>query len=338
MEREPFFEEILGKDNLISYASVPEFYEIVKEIKPFIMHRQTSGQPEMPFVPPIVEQVKHVISTSIFGHVDETIKLSRVIYISNHMQHCAGVFGSNIRLIAIPVEAPLTKDNLRQELDIPEDAFVFGRLGRDDNDIYDPVNLIGVSEVEDENTYFVALAPSEFLKDKAKELGINNIRYVDKTLDDVRISKFYNTLNVLAHSRKDGECNPGNIWEGFAHGKPVVSHYGIPYNGHIQEIGNCGFVVGRRDNFHNVWQNLNPSSVPDILEYARSIGVENFTCEDSTNSIKNNQEEYTRVMQAFKDGTIDYNRMSANCVKRWKRQSTPELITQQHLDLYEEFL
>ena len=336
LEREPFFEEILGKENLISYASVPEFYEIIKEIKPFIMHRQTSGQPEMPFVPPIVEQVKHVISTAIFGHVDETVPLSRVIYISNHMQHCAGVFGPTIRMIGIPVEAPLTQENLREELNIPQDAFVFGRLGRDDNDIYDPVNLIGFSQVEDDNTYFVALAPSDFLKDKATELDINNIRYVDKTVDDVRISKFYNTLDVLAHSRKDGECNPGNIWEGFAHGKPVVSHYGIPYNGHIQEIGNCGFVVGRKDNFHNVWQNLNPSSITDILEYARSIGVENFTCEDSSNSIKNNQEEYTRVMQAFKDGTIDYNRMSANCIKRWKRQATPELITKQHLDLYEE--
>ena len=336
LEREPFFEEILGKENLISYASVPEFYEIIKEIRPFIMHRQTSGQPEMPFVPPIVEQVKHVISTAIFGHVDETVPLSRVIYISNHMQHCAGVFGPTIRLIGIPVEAPLTQESLREELNIPQDAFVFGRLGRDYNDIYDPVNLIGFSEVEDDNTYFVALAPSDFLKDKATELGITNIRYVDKTVDDVRISKFYNTLNVLAHSRKDGECNPGNIWEGFAHGKPVVSHYGIPYNGHIQEIGNCGFVVGRKDNFHNVWQNLNPSSITDILEYARSIGVENFTCEDSSNSIKNNQEEYTRVMQAFKDGTIDYNRMSANCIKRWKRQATPELITKQHLDLYEE--
>ena len=336
LEREPFFEEILGKENLISYASVPEFYEIIKEIKPFIMHRQTSGQPEMPFVPPIVEQVNHVISTAIFGHVDESIPLSRVIYISNHMQHCAGVFGPTIRMIGIPVEAPLTQENLREELNIPQDAFVFGRLGRDDNDIYDPVNLIGFSQVEDDNTYFVALSPSDFLKDKATELGITNIRYVDKTVDDVRISKFYNTLNVLAHSRKDGECNPGNIWEGFAHGKPVVSHYGIPYNGHIQEIGNCGFVVGRKDNFHNVWQNLNPSSITDILEYARSIGVENFTCEDSSNSIKNNQEEYTRVMQAFKDGTVDYNRMSANCIKKWKRQATPELITKQHLDLYEE--
>ena len=338
LEREPFFEEILGKENLISYASVPEFYEVIKEIKPFIMHRQTSGQPEMPFVPPIVEQVDHVISTSIFGHVDESIPLSKVIYISNGMQHCAGVFGKNIRLIGIPVEAPLSDENLRSELDIPDTAFVFGRIGRDDNDIHDPVNLVSFAEVENENTYFVALSPSEVLKEKADDLGITNIRYVDKTLDDVRISKFFNTLDVLAHSRKDGECNPGNIWEGFAHGKPVISHYGIPYNGHIQEIGDCGFVTNRVDNFHNVWQDLNPSSIPDILEYARSIGVANFTCEDSSGSIKNNQKEYTRIMRAFLDGTIDYEGMSKKCVARWKRQATPEIITQQHLDLYEELL
>jgi len=338
LEREPYFEEILGKNNMISYASVPELYEILKEIKPHILHRQTSGQPEMPFAPPIVEQAKHTISTAIFGHVDESIPLSRVIYISNYMQHCAGLFGPTIRLIPIPVEAPLTDEDLREELGIPQDAFVFGRIGRDDNDIYDPVNLNGFSQVEDDNTYFVALAPSEVLKKRAEQLGITNIRYVDKTLDDVRISRFYNTLNVLAHSRKDGECNPGNIWEGFSHGKPVVSHYGIPYNGHIQEIGDCGFVVNRKDNFHNVWQNLNPSSIPDILEYSRSIGVQNFTCEDSSNSIKNDTDEYARIMKAFKDGTIDYKAMSERCVKRWERQANPEIIAKQHLDLYEELL
>ncbi len=215
---------------------------------------------------------------------------------------------------------------------------MFGRIGRDDNDIYDPVNLNGFSQVEDDNTYFVALAPSEVLKKRAEQLGVTNIRYVDKTLDDVRISRFYNTLNVVAHSRKDGECNPGNIWEGFSHGKPVVSHYGIPYNGHIQEIGDCGFVVNRKDNFHNVWQNLNPSSIPDILEYSRSIGVSNFTCEDSSNSIKNDADEYARIMKAFKDGTIDYKAMSERCVKKWERQANPEVIAKQHLDLYEELL
>ena len=34
----------------------------------------------------------------------------------------------------------------------------------DDNDIYDPVNLISFAQLEDENTYFVALSPSESLK------------------------------------------------------------------------------------------------------------------------------------------------------------------------------
>ena len=43
-------------------------------------------------------------------------------------------------------------------------------------------------------------------------------------------------------------------------------------------------------------------------------------------------------MRAFLDGTIDYESISKKCVARWKRQATPEIITQQHLDLYEELL
>ena len=87
-----------------------------------------------------------------------------------------------------------------------------------------------------------------------------------------------------------------------------------------------------------MWQNLNPSSIPDILEYSRSIGVSNFTCEDSSNSIKNDADEYARIMKAFKDGTIDYKAMSERCVKKWERQANPEIIAKQHLDLYEELL
>ena len=90
----------------------------------------------------------------------KVFRLSRVIYISNSYATLCWCFsGPTIRLIGIPVEAPLTNENLREELDIPQDAFVFGRLGRDDNDIYDPVNLVGFKQVEDDNTYFVALSP-----------------------------------------------------------------------------------------------------------------------------------------------------------------------------------
>ena len=33
------------------------------------------------------------------------------------------MFGKNIRRIGIPVEAPLTNEDLREELDIPKEAF-----------------------------------------------------------------------------------------------------------------------------------------------------------------------------------------------------------------------
>ena len=47
----------------------------------------------------------------------------------------------------------------------------------------------------------------------------------------------------MAHARKDGECNPANVFEAAAHRKPVISHYGQVFNGHMETIQNSGFVV-----------------------------------------------------------------------------------------------
>ena len=187
-EREPYFEEHLGKDNLICFASAPEFLYIMRELKPHIVHRQTAGGPEFPFVKPLDDFAKHLVSTAIFGSRDGTINIDKCIYISNNLQQCAGHTGKDAELIRIPVESPRTDQDLRDELDIPKDAFVFGRVGRDDGDIYDPVNLDAYSMVEKENTYFIALNPSTSLKEKAVELGLKNVRWVDPTLDDVRLS------------------------------------------------------------------------------------------------------------------------------------------------------
>ena len=339
MEREGLFEEAFGRDNMIPIASIPEFFEVVKEVKPFIMHRQAAGVAEFPFCEQTKMYTKHFISTSIFGYTDRSPWISRVVYISNYMRHHAGSFGgSNAKLIGLMIEAPYSDENLREELNIPNDAFVFGRVGRDDSDIFDPVNLTSYSNIETDNTYFICLNPSPAIKEKATELGIRNIRYVDPTIDDVRLSKFYNTLNVLAHARLDGECNPGNIREAFAHGIPVVSHYAVPYNGHVGEIGNCGFVVGKSENFHNVWQDYNSSSLIDVVNYSREIGVDNFTAEDKTASIKNNVDEYTRIMQGFVDGTIDYQKLSDNCIKNWKTNSDPETVANEYLSMYRELM
>lgn len=50
-------------------------------------------------------------------------------------------------------------------------------------------------------------------------------------------------LDVYAHGRRDGELNSTAIAEALHFGKPVVSHISEEFNGHVECIGNAGFVV-----------------------------------------------------------------------------------------------
>jgi len=242
--REPIFRELLSDEKMIGYSSNEEFIESLKLLNPFVLHRYAAGIPEWPLDKEVKKYVKHFLSTSIFGNQDTTVDISKVIYVSQHIKNAAG-FGENSDHVVLrtPVEYPHSKDNMRKELSIPEDAFVFGRLGRNDNSIYDPINIKAYSKVENEKTYFIVVGPSENMKKDIREYGIKNYKYIEPTTDEIILSKFYNTIDVLAHARLDGECNPSNIWEAAAHGKPVISHYGKFFNGHIETIQNTGFVV-----------------------------------------------------------------------------------------------
>lgn len=291
--REPFFMEILGKERMFSYGSQEEFINIISKIKPYVLHRYSAGIPEWPFVPKVKEHVEHFIATSIFGNQDNTIKISKVIYVSQHLKNVLGFSQEEDHVvIRTPVEHPKSTEDLREELDIPKNAFVFGRIGRDDNNIYNPINLYAYSKVETDNTYFVIVAPSDLCKNDIEKLKIKNYRFIEKTTDDNRISKFYNTIDVLAHARKDGECNPSNVWEAAAHGKPVISHYGTSYNGHIETIQDSGFVVSPND-----------------------------------------YNEYIRIMKSFVDGSINYDFYSEKCKERWLKTCTPDILAKKYIDL-----
>ena len=234
LSREGFFKEILG-ERMLPYNGEENFINIVRDKSPFIIHRYSAGIPEFPFVKEVKEHTEHFVSTSTFGNQDTTIDISKVVYVSKHIQWQAAQAGKEGHsVIGIPVKPPVSSECLRKELHIPLGAFVFGRIGRDDENIYDPININAFAQIEEENVFFVLVNPSAKCRSDIEKLGIKNARYIEKTTDEERISKFYNTIDVLAHARKDGECSPQNVWEAFSHGKPVISHYGHPFNGHIE--------------------------------------------------------------------------------------------------------
>ena len=196
--RESYFKEILGKEKMICYDSHSTLLNIIQDKKPFILHRYSAGIPEFPFVREIKEHTKHFVSTSVFGNQDDSIEISKVIYVSKHVQWMAdkvgnpekGIFFPDHHVVRNPIEAPYSSEDLREELGIPKDAFVFGRIGRDDESIYDPINIEAYSKVANSNTYFVIVNPSRSSRIDIERLNITSAKYIERTTDEVRLSKF----------------------------------------------------------------------------------------------------------------------------------------------------
>jgi len=302
--REPYFKEIVGPEKMICYESPAKLLSTIHGLKPFILHRYSAGIPEYPFVSEIKQHTKHFVSTSVFGNQDDTIDISKVIYVSKHVQHMAGktgipekgVYYPDHSVVRNPIEAPYSTENLREELGIPDDAFVFGRIGRDDASIYENINIRAYAEVERDDVFLVLVAPSRECRSDVGRFGIKNAKYIERTTDEVRLSKFYRTIDVLAHARKDGECNSAAIFEAAAHRKPVISHYGEVFRGNIETIQDSGFVV-----------------------------------------LSGDVEEYTRIMKAFIDGVVDYQTLSNNAYRQWQKVTTEKMGNKQ-LNIYKELL
>ena len=302
--REPYFKDIVGQEKMICYESPAKLLNIIHGLKPFILHRYSAGIPEYPFVREIKQHTKHFVSTSVFGNQDDTIDISKVIYVSKHVQHLAGKTGipeKGVRypdhhVVRNPIEAPYSTENLREELGIPDDAFVFGRIGRDDESIYDPINIEAYAKVANSNTYFVLVNPSGPSRADIERLRITNTRTIERTTSEIRLSQFYNTIDVLAHARLDGECNPANVFEAAAHSKPVISHYGKVFNGHMETIQDSGFCV-----------------------------------------LPGDVDEYARIMKAFIYGEVDYEALSQRAYEQWEKVSAEKMSNLQ-LGIYKELI
>jgi glycosyltransferase involved in cell wall biosynthesis len=137
------------------------------------------------------------------------------------LQHCSIPY----RVIPNPINRKVTEENLRVELGIG-DKFVYGRIARPDLNIYTDINLQAYRNVQGDDTCFLYVAPNSRVKDDIERLGIKNIILIDPTSDEERVSKLYNTFDVLCHSNSLGETFGNTIAEAMINGKPIITHIG----------------------------------------------------------------------------------------------------------------
>ncbi len=283
--REKLIQDILGNEKVMGYSSEEDFFRILKKIQPDIFHIHRSGRPnEFPIVPQLKSYVNKCVETNVFGGVDTTNVIDLTLYVNKHMLKVGRSLNRPVGYLYNPIKLPAHQKNIRQELGISKSTFVMGRIGRPDDYIFDPVSLYALKIIEEKTDYdllYLIQSPPPIMIKTARELGLKKIRFLEvPIITDDEITSFYNTIDILAHARRDGETFGLNIAEAMIHGKPVISHRSRRANAHKLFVKKCGFFAGI-DNYNQYAKyirvlHINMRKRIKLGEKGRKFAMENF--------------------------------------------------------------
>ena len=144
--------------------------------------------------------------------------------------------------------------NLRQELNIPNDAIVIGRYGG-----YDSFDIDYVKQAikdflntntNNSNIYFLFANTESFIINK-------NVIYLDKIIDLHKKVEFINTCDCLLHARKEGETFGLVVGEFSTMNKPVITSNSQIDNSHIDILGDKAIIYDSYESLTNIFNNIN---------------------------------------------------------------------------------
>ncbi len=161
------------------------------------------------------------------------------------------------------------------------DVVVFGRVGRADNNIFDPISLKAYAKLEKKygnKVKYEWLTPPPAAEQLAKELGLNNFTVDPGTQQDY-LPKFYQRVDILAHARKDGETFGKAIAEAMLAGLPIVTHRSHGYNEHLYLLDQSYARYSEPDDVEKYFENmegfvLNKEKIRPMGQLARKRALE----------------------------------------------------------------
>jgi hypothetical protein len=125
-------------------------------------------------------------------------------------------FNTKLNVIPHIVQLPDTNENLRNKLNIPNDAFVFGRYGGIDDFNINYVHTTIIEHLNNSNDYFLFMNTNPFYIHP-------RIIYLDMSIDELYKSTFINTCDVMIHAREVGETFGLSVAEFSSKNKPIIT-------------------------------------------------------------------------------------------------------------------
>ena len=164
------------------------------------------------------KNIMHCVFTTCQFHGDVYTPIGQTI---NNLQ------GTNYPVMPYMVTLPESSENLRAELNIPNNAIVFGRYGgKDSFDIQYVKDVIQKILELRNDIYFLFMNTNEFYQNK-------NIIYLSGNSDMVYKRNFINTCDALLHARDRGETFGLTCGEFAICEKPVITYGNSRENEHL---------------------------------------------------------------------------------------------------------
>jgi hypothetical protein len=171
------------------------------------------------------------------------------------------------------VNLPNINTDMRDELNIPKDAIVFGRNGGHDTFNLDFVKKVVIDIVNQrEDIYFLFQGTDKFYEHERV------IHLPSSPGLDVKV-RFINTTDALLHARDLGESFGQTCAEFSVRNKPVITWFKSPERNHIDILGDKGFYYNDYNDLFDILSNFKVDNTIDwncYKEYRPEIVMDKF--------------------------------------------------------------
>ncbi len=220
----------------------PHIFDVIKDNKIDLVIIPGSGYPEFP----TANLTKMpIISLNVFGSINIQKNIIKHICMSNLLEDIISVCipKEKIETLYIPSEGPTDDSyelgkNLRKKLNLFQTDVVFGRIGRPDDNIFDPIGILAFQSVVKKypHAYYFIVAPAPKLKNIVEREKIPNVIFLDPIAQEKDVWAFHQALDAMAHFRLDGETCGLNIAESMLCAKPIITHKSPIWNAHLEYL------------------------------------------------------------------------------------------------------
>tara|TARA_Y100000004_G_C8956036_1_gene430884 strand:+ start:3497 stop:4591 length:1095 start_codon:yes stop_codon:yes gene_type:complete len=198
------------------------------------------GYPEYPFN--LINKTKIIDTIHSFDGEDKPNIAKAILLCKWQAEKWASSGGNIDKAVIIPTIVkvpPKQKSNIREKLNIPDDAFVYGFHQGNREEIFSPVSLMAYNQIKNNNNFFVIMGGASRHRSLAKKINCPNIKFIDHCSSVEEIHNFLSGIDVFAHARADGEVCSAAMIEALYHGKPIISHPALNM-GHAEQLEGCG--------------------------------------------------------------------------------------------------